>query len=647
MIVLNSGPSGTVDAGIAITRYQTSNNTGTGDIVNDTFVLTAAVQNSSLTTVVFPGGASSVDSFYNNYWIKITSGLAINNVRQITGYVGSTRTATLSSALSGLPSATVDTFNLYGNLYVNSYFKESTKEYTVSYAASTPGSTVSDINYVNMKIGNLRASLVTTSNLLATNISVANITLPSNVTFTNLVTTTMTSGTVRVTGNADLTGGLTSTTNFTATLGTIATLLSTSILATNFSTLNSTITSETVGSINATSVTSVNGSITTLSAGSIVATSVTVPSLITTNYITTNATATNLFLTNITVPNIYTTNITTKNFLVSGNTTTSNFVYIDCQSSTTNPGALVFKNSSGTGDVRIYGDGGDLQWIGGGSRALQMGAYHEIRLKGGSSTGTPIVQLAGSSSAYNTIIENTADSIGLRVYGNGTQTQDLTQWTSSGGTTVYTRVDKLGNIQVTSTADSISAFTGGSITTSGGVSIGKSADIGSTTTATNTSTGALVVSGGAGFNGDIYAKNIYSNNVRLPIFGTEYNYVESLGLSSSVVTTYTLKSSLTTGSLIGGLYKVNVGWTFAAGSSTSAKGQFLALLDATAISTGTVLSEHVEILTNSTRLISPRFTSTTFTLSAGVHTMSLVWKTLTAAATINISNARLELFRVS
>jgi hypothetical protein len=47
----------------------------------------------------------------NNYWIKITSGTANNNVRQITGYVGSTKTATLNSVLTSTPTANTDTFN--------------------------------------------------------------------------------------------------------------------------------------------------------------------------------------------------------------------------------------------------------------------------------------------------------------------------------------------------------------------------------------------------------------------------------------------------------------------------------------------------------------------------------------------------------
>ena len=39
--------------------------------------------------------ANPTDNYYIGWWIKITSGFSNNQVRKITGYIGSTRTATI------------------------------------------------------------------------------------------------------------------------------------------------------------------------------------------------------------------------------------------------------------------------------------------------------------------------------------------------------------------------------------------------------------------------------------------------------------------------------------------------------------------------------------------------------------------------
>jgi hypothetical protein len=136
------------------------------------------------------------------------------------------------------------------------------------------------------------------------------------------------------------------------------------------------------------------------------------------------------------------TNITSGTITITNST--QNILNIDSQGSTINPGRILFTNTGGTGDFIISGDGGDIYWQGGGGRALQMGAYHEIRLSGGRATTAPISFLAGSNATFNTIVQNLNDSIALRIQGNSTQTQDLTQWVSNAGT-VYSSVDSVGN----------------------------------------------------------------------------------------------------------------------------------------------------------------------------------------------------------
>lgn len=295
---------------------------------------------------------------------------------------------------------------------------------------------------VNGQLCNFQTGTI--PNLIVTNLTTSNITLTNNLAVTSLVvnTTTNNIGGLNVSGASNLT-------TVTSTYISVGSLNATNVITTNLST----------GSLNLVNVTSTNA---TLS-----------------NVLATSQTATNSVLTSVTIGNAKINgNITTGSITVVGNT--QNIVYIDSQNSQTNPGALIFKNTAGTGDFRIFGDGGDIQWQGGGSRALQMGSYHEIRLTGGRVATSNIAFITGNNGIYNTVIQNSNDSIGLTIQANTTQTADLQRWSNSSNA-VLSKVNNVGSLI-----------------------------IGSTTVSANVSTGALIVSGGAGING-----NVYSNGVQL------------------------------------------------------------------------------------------------------------------------------------
>jgi uncharacterized protein YjbI with pentapeptide repeats len=917
IIQLNVNSTGAADTGIQLGRYQIANNVGSGDIVNDTIAFSGTIQTgSSTTSIVLPSGASSTTGFYIGYWIKMTSGLANNNVRQITAYNGTTKTATLATALAGIPVILVDTFNLYGNVYAVNFFDQGSNNFQLAFTNSTTTSTVSIVTQANLLLGNLTSNLVTSSNLQATNATITNLNLPglaitnltvsnlfttnssltnliatnqsianqivtnesvtnetvsnlntttatlgntvnsnitigtlnitgtsnftglvqstnqtgtnatisniigtnliytnetitnlvgtnttmANINFTNLTGTNITGttvigttlngtnsnitsltagtlqntnlistngsianisstnatlGTLRVTGNADLTIGLTATTNLTATTSTITNLVSTNIssssltstngLFTNTSSTNSRITNETIGIINVTGtgITTTNlnftGSLyqngvlyqatsqwtttagsaisytsgnviisnlinvnsssanmigtnlnyTNLTATNIVVTNLTAPSLAVTNFITTNSTFTNLLSTNTTVPNLSSNSITTNNLLVTGST--QNIVYIDSQGSQVNYGEIIFKNTSGTGDLKISGDGGDIQWQGGGSRALQMGAFHEVRLLGGRNTATNIPFVNGSNAVYNTIIQNTNDSIALTIQANSTQTADLTQWTNNIGT-VLSRIDDIGNLMITSTADAISTITGGSITISGGLSVAKSifsniinSSIGFVTNfgTTNSTIQNLFVNDLSGPNlpnskGELYtfatsgtsltlgtyAQTLISNTTantglqwvspltQTGFYGSEYNYVSIQNTSSVTSTTGTLKTSLTTGTLVGGTYKIEINYTMALATSITALSEVGVYLNTNSLlgfNVGTTTSNliHRNIYQPKvTTTIIPFCTTIVQTLGNSITTIGLYYRTLTNGQIINIGNASILLYRI-
>lgn len=165
-LVINSAPSGISDGGLLVKRYQIPNDLGDGEIVdgNDPVKKTGAFQaGSSGNDLVLDLSSSSIDDFYAGWWIKITSGTGINQVRRIKSYNGTTKTCTVYATADNDEDLTDgldivnspdegDTFNLYDSPYSGCFFKESSNEWVfagVSYDISTgimPLQTYSDLH---------------------------------------------------------------------------------------------------------------------------------------------------------------------------------------------------------------------------------------------------------------------------------------------------------------------------------------------------------------------------------------------------------------------------------------------------------------------------------------------------------------------
>jgi hypothetical protein len=210
-LLLNSGPSGSRDSGLLIQRYQTDVNDGSGDVVDadEPIAYTGALDVGGTTTLTLPTGASGVDDFYKFWWIKITSGDAINNVRQITAYNGTTKVITLSSALS--TAASTDNFNLYNRNYVVQYFDESANMMVFGYTADATdiSTTISNNSLADIYSKSLFATNATVGNFVATNFSAGTIGISSadltdlvatNSTIDNIITTSVTSSSIFVNG---------------------------------------------------------------------------------------------------------------------------------------------------------------------------------------------------------------------------------------------------------------------------------------------------------------------------------------------------------------------------------------------------------------------------------------------------------------
>ena len=90
------------------------------NIIDSGEISAVAVNGGTKTTITLPDNSlhSSRDDYYNNYYLKITSGTGEGQIEQIEDYVGSTRILTLKSLFNPQPSAD-DTFEILQSPHSN------------------------------------------------------------------------------------------------------------------------------------------------------------------------------------------------------------------------------------------------------------------------------------------------------------------------------------------------------------------------------------------------------------------------------------------------------------------------------------------------------------------------------------------------
>lgn len=129
VLTFNAGPSGSRNAGYVIQRFQTDNDFGSGDVVNETigyerFDNLPDQTGVASDAVKLSASASSVNDFYVGWWVKLASGFSSNQTRKIIAYDGAQRLATLSSTWTSQNPSIGDTIYMYNRPFVGIMFNE-------------------------------------------------------------------------------------------------------------------------------------------------------------------------------------------------------------------------------------------------------------------------------------------------------------------------------------------------------------------------------------------------------------------------------------------------------------------------------------------------------------------------------------------
>ncbi|ARR74992.1 hypothetical protein SAGO17_0073 [Mimivirus AB-566-O17] len=195
IVFVNNAPSGTSDGGIAVKRFQSANDTASGDVIADPAVYTGTAQGGGINTITLDAGASTTNDIYAGYWVEITTGTGASQVRRIKSYDGTTKIATLYSTadqtgvlgnptpVEGLdyttnPDAT-SVFELHDCGYVVSVWDESAKEWIIACTSLDPSDNVVINGYADFHAGD-----ATFDNITATTIN--------NLTADSIITVTLT-----------------------------------------------------------------------------------------------------------------------------------------------------------------------------------------------------------------------------------------------------------------------------------------------------------------------------------------------------------------------------------------------------------------------------------------------------------------------
>ena len=153
--------------GLAFSRYQSSNNSGVGELVTDQYVFNDILPNQSSansTQIKFSNLTNVSDNYYNGWWIRVSSGTNVDQVRKIVSYNGGQRVAQIDTSWFGQNPTIGDTIQFYNSQYVSFYYNDTKKSFELVYNTRDDSTkAITSYDYVNLKIKGLSLSDTTSS----------------------------------------------------------------------------------------------------------------------------------------------------------------------------------------------------------------------------------------------------------------------------------------------------------------------------------------------------------------------------------------------------------------------------------------------------------------------------------------------------
>ena len=181
----NANTTDSRNLGLAFQRYQSSNDSGTGELVTDEYVFYDSIPNqtsASSNQIKFSNLLNSTDDYYNGWWIKVASGSNSNQIRRIVSYNGAQRVATLNSDWTTQNPANGDTVYFYNSQYVSFYYNDASKRFEMIYnTRDQTTKAITSYDYVDLKVNHIDLSDTTASS----SSSVGSLSTPGGINISN------------------------------------------------------------------------------------------------------------------------------------------------------------------------------------------------------------------------------------------------------------------------------------------------------------------------------------------------------------------------------------------------------------------------------------------------------------------------------
>jgi hypothetical protein len=181
----NTNTTSSRDLGIAFERYQSYNDSGTGELVTDNYVFFDSIPSqtsANSTQIKFSNLLNDTDEYYTGWWIKVASGGNIDQVRKIISYNGAQRVATINAPWTNQNPGNGDIIYFYNAEYVSFYYNDNEKRFELIYNTRDDTTKVlTSYDYVDLKTKSLILSDTTNSS----NVSDGSIITPGGISIQN------------------------------------------------------------------------------------------------------------------------------------------------------------------------------------------------------------------------------------------------------------------------------------------------------------------------------------------------------------------------------------------------------------------------------------------------------------------------------
>ena len=152
LIGMNNAPAAAGrDSGIHLSRHHS-------DVTLDTATATGTAQAAATASITLASDAGVTDDAFNQWYISITAGVGVGQIRQVADYTGATKVAAVTSDWVVVPSDT-SVYALFNRPYTAFVYDESADEWVLGYttdpASSATVSIASSSQYGTLHVGNL------------------------------------------------------------------------------------------------------------------------------------------------------------------------------------------------------------------------------------------------------------------------------------------------------------------------------------------------------------------------------------------------------------------------------------------------------------------------------------------------------------